>query len=546
MLISKLSNIHPSTRFRLLEIGFIVLMASVPLFFNFPYRINIFLSWEGAYRIYLGQIPFKDFSLPMGYAYWMIPALFFKIFGPYLITLIKAQVFINIISALAFSSILRSFRVEHGVRLLSVVIFCLSYSFFNFWPWYNHSVIVFQLISFSLLFKYLLPRESKQPNILFLVGAAVMGFIALFTKQDAGGLGLLIIGILLLIDGYLQKKIKPTLVFGASFLLTTLAFILPLLKHDFFYWFNFGQEPHNSRLALIDFLVLIMGRSDWIKFYLFLIIVLFIHDLRVSFSLSNRRLILFYLFTVGILVECLIFQVTSYTPPDNNIFFHSFAFAFIFSRLPFNINFSKTSVLLPAIILVFFWWSGTYWKYTKRILDRAFPELLMKDHDKVSITNYASNTDTANSDTTGMAKWVFTDLKVFEGVYMPEQTVAGLNRLISNPFFEKNKTPKVLNMTELTPLAEVLNYDLESGTPLWYHVGVSIFDKDIAMFSNRIRKEYYDVVLFQEIPNLNNFYPKSIHKKLKLHYHELDVFLAPRRKANSSIYVYVKEPSKWQ
>ncbi|HET7178092.1 MAG TPA: hypothetical protein VFI14_00135, partial [Chryseosolibacter sp.] len=78
-----------------------------PLLYNNPYRLNIFLSWEGAYRLYLGQIPFRDFSLPMGYGYWVIPALFFKIFGPFMYTLIKAQVFINLVSVLAVRSILR-------------------------------------------------------------------------------------------------------------------------------------------------------------------------------------------------------------------------------------------------------------------------------------------------------------------------------------------------------------------------------------------------------------------------------------------------------
>src|SRR5687768_17794683 len=93
-----------------LTIGFV--FCFTPLLFNNPYRINIFLSWEGAYRMYLGQMPFRDFSLPMGYGYWVIPALFFKIFGPYFFTLIKAQVFVNLISVLAFRSILKILGVR--------------------------------------------------------------------------------------------------------------------------------------------------------------------------------------------------------------------------------------------------------------------------------------------------------------------------------------------------------------------------------------------------------------------------------------------------
>src|ERR1700712_4362384 len=92
------------------EITIIIALAVIPLFTSFPYRVNIFLSWEGAYRLSQGQIPFRDFGMPMGYMYWVLPALFFKMFGAQLITLVKAQVFINILSGLAFRSILKNIK----------------------------------------------------------------------------------------------------------------------------------------------------------------------------------------------------------------------------------------------------------------------------------------------------------------------------------------------------------------------------------------------------------------------------------------------------
>ncbi|HEV2353224.1 MAG TPA: hypothetical protein VGR89_03230, partial [Puia sp.] len=112
------------------EVLIIVLLAAVPLFVHLPYRVNIFLSWEGAYRMSKGQLPFRDFGTPLGGMYWVIPAIFFRVFGPALFTLVKAQVFINIVSGLSFRSILKSLSVNEGIRLASVVLFCLSYSFF--------------------------------------------------------------------------------------------------------------------------------------------------------------------------------------------------------------------------------------------------------------------------------------------------------------------------------------------------------------------------------------------------------------------------------
>src|SRR5882757_4720586 len=106
------------------EILIIVLLACIPLFIRLPYRVNIFLSWEGAYRMSVGQLPFRDFGVPLGGMYWVIPATFFKLFGPAMITLVKAQVFINILAGLSFRSILRSLGVDPGIRFASVLLFC--------------------------------------------------------------------------------------------------------------------------------------------------------------------------------------------------------------------------------------------------------------------------------------------------------------------------------------------------------------------------------------------------------------------------------------
>src|SRR5690606_37494315 len=145
------SKTSPFSTLLVLELIAIVVFAVIPLLVDLPYRINIFLAWEGAYRLYLGQIPFKDFGLPLGYGFWLIPALFFKIFGPYFFTLIKAQVFINILNGIVFSSLLKILGVKPSHKFIAVLLFVISYSFINFWPWYNHMVFFYQLLSMYFL-----------------------------------------------------------------------------------------------------------------------------------------------------------------------------------------------------------------------------------------------------------------------------------------------------------------------------------------------------------------------------------------------------------
>ena len=524
-------------RFNAIAILTIIGLAMIPLFFNFPYRVNIFLSWEGAYRLYLGQMPFRDFGLPMGYGYWMIPALFFKLFGPFMSSLIKSQVFINMLSGLAFYSILGSFKVKPSIRALCVLIYCISYSFFNFWPWYNHSVIVYQFISFAFLLRGLFSAGRKQ--ILYLVLAGLFAFLCFFTKQDGGGMGIMIITALLAVNFLYERKVAPVLYFYGSFALFACIFILPLLPHEFSYWFNYGQEPHNSRLALSDFVDVILGESMWLKFYIAFFVLILVSKLKeYKAFLQNKTEVLFYLFTIAILTEAAIFQVTSYTPPDNNIFFHSFAFVFLITQLPLGLNFSRPGIFVLGAAVIMLWWSGTYWKYIDRVLKRAIPGYAQTDPDKISVSTYMVSKNESNI---GMDQWVFSDLRAFKGVYMPESTVKGIDRLLNMPVVKSNKALKVLNMTELTPLAHEMPYELETGLPLWYHLGVGIFDREVDLYCERINDGYYDIILFETIPYLNNFFPEKVRQAAMNNYEQADRFLAPRRPTDSHIEVYIKQ-----
>lgn len=533
----------------LAEVAIIVGMASIPLFIShYPYRVNIFLSWEGAYRISQGQIPFKDFGTPMGGMYWAVPALFFKLFGPQLISLLKAQVFLNIVSGFAFRSILKSQQVQEGVRLASVLLFCISYSFFNFWPWYNHTVIVYEFVALALLLKYLTGSGRKYQSIL-LPAAALFSFIAFFTKQDAGGMCLLICIALLLYNSLIEKNWKPLLVYFGIFTFLSTIIILVFQSYSFGYWFNHGQPPHSARISAGDIIGEFFGGSQWLKFYFFLVFLLSIIGLknRKTFF-SDKQLVFSLLLTLGILTEAAIFQVTSYTPPDNNIFYHSFAFAFIFNNLAqyHQLSFKKWGLTITLVAGVLLWWSGIFWKYINRLFPAPTQEegitLSPTGENVVNKNNYVLTID---GDTTIIpdSRWIPSGLQTFEKITMPAPTVEGIKRLLNRDMVKQEQAKKVLNMTELTPLAYEMPYDLERGAhyPLWFHLGVGMFKREAGMFTKRINEGFYDLVLFEHIPTLNNFYPFEVREALQKNYQLVDSFYAPRRgDTKGVIEVYTK------
>lgn len=519
------------------EIAVIILLALVPVFASFPYRINIFLSWEGAYRITQGQLPLRDFGTPVGYMYWMIPAAFFKIFGAQLITLIKAQAFINIVGGLAFRSILKSSGVNQPIRIAAVFVFCLSYSFPNFWPWYNHTVIMYQLVGLALLMYALSSTHIRWRN-LAVAFAGIFIFLSFFTKQDAGGLGLLI-AIALLVYNYINvKDWKSILFFLGGFLLTAFVLILPLPSTGMGYWFNHGQSPHSSRISIRDILGQFLGASQWIKFYLFIIVLLIFAAYRKNRDqFRNRQFMIFSLLTLGILAEAAIFQVTSYVPEDNNIFFHSFAVAYILwmvkELMPSGFDSWPAAFILVGGVLL--WWSPVFWKYIERFaLSGGSEEITYMEHNGHRYANTVNkNTFMIELDTTDvpMDQWRVPALTSFEKVQMPNKTADLVENLVKE--FKGRPGLKVLNMTELTPLAAEIPFKLETGNeyPLWFHKGVGMFDKETKMFADRIRNNYYDLVLYEYIPYLNNFYPYEVREALLQHYQQSEVVPAPRKPA---------------
>ncbi|WP_109698006.1 hypothetical protein [Chitinophaga deserti] len=530
-------------RAMVLECLMIVVLACVPLFATFPYRVNIFLSWEGAYRLSEGQVPYRDFGLPLGFGYWLVPALFFKLFGPALISLVKAQVFLNIVGGLSFRYIMKQMRVPTAVRVLAVLVFILSYSFVNFWPWYNNTVIIYQLAGLAFLLRGLESGRWKWPA-LFLAGAFT--FLSFFTKQDGGGLAMLLALALLGYHTLNTRRWQELAGFLGSYVLVACIFIVPFLSHGFGYWFNHGQPPHSSRLSFMDIIEVLLIETQWIKFYFALSVILMIPALKAPRALwQNRGLMLFFLLTIGILVEAALFQVTSYTPPDNNIFFHGFAIAFILTRLYdlTTVRFDEWKPFFAAAAVVLLWWSASYFKYISRILYQLNPPVATAPvpggENVVNRHNYMVNLDTTDVPT---SEWTFSSLPEFRKIYMPPSTVAGIDRIMALPEVKKGKDAKVLNLTELTPLDHAIGYTQETGhnIPLWHHLGVGMFNAQLEEYVQKVRSKHYDLVIYEYAPTLNNFFPWALRTELQQNYRQIDSFHAPRRPTNAMIEVFVR------
>lgn len=531
----KLPQISESA-FKIITFIAILAFSLLPLFVDLPYRVNIFVTWEGAYRMLSGQIPYKDFGMPIGYGFWLVPYLFFVLFGPVMSSLIKAQAFINIISLLTFRGILKQLKVKESVIFLAILVMCLSFVMINFWPWYNHTVFVYEIIALYFLIYYMVNKKRAY----FLILTALFTLLAILTKQDGGGLTLVLISALLVINFLYERQWKPLLFYYISLLLWTLALVVPFFNYDFAYWFNYGQSPHYSRVSLYNLVTDLFQGSQWIKGYIFFIVVILISRYRrFSDLVEDRNTMVFGLLTIGILVQASIIQVTSFSPPTVNLYFHSFALAFILYLFQQKINFNYSLTFVPIFIVIFLWKSDNYWKYSQKVFAKLVPAVFAPPPtDVVSKGNWQAK----DSISRRPVIWKLSDFASLEGIKLPENTIEGVRKIKRLNLVEAGSEMKVLNMTNLTSLAYDLNYKLDKGQdyPLWYHKNVSLFDREVEMLCSKIENKWYDLILFEDMPDVDNFFPYEVRDCASSNYLLIDKFLAPTGYISDSVEVYVR------
>ncbi|MEM7109581.1 MAG: hypothetical protein AAF519_15255 [Bacteroidota bacterium] len=514
----------------------VVTFCLLPLVISLPYRVNLYVSWEGAYRMYLGQLPYRDFGMPIGYAYWLIPFLFFKALGPYMSSLLWAQAFINIFSALLIRDILKVLGANKPVVFFALLTYSLSFILINFWPWYNHTVFFYELIAICMILRYVFVRR----RILYLLGASLSTCLALLTKQDGGGLTLVMLGVLFVLHYLYERDNKGAIYLILSFIAWFFILFVPFFSYEFDYWFNYGQAPHYSRISGYNFMKDWFEGSNWIKGYLLIIMLFLAINIRnLKQSISNKKFVFFILLSLGILVQASIIQVTSFSPPTGNLYFHTFAIALIFYLLQSEIRFESVVLTLVFTFLIGFWQSQNLWKYSSKVFSKVVPSLFSPPpKNVVSKGNWASGLDSPSKP----VQWKPSSLVTLSGMRLPENTMAGIDEIL-NLNLSKDGELQVLNMSNLTFLANELHYIPTAGIdfPLWYHKGVALFEREVDMLCQKVHSSSYDLILFEDMPNVDNYFPYEVRQCALENYKKVNKFISPTGYTSDSVEVYIRK-----
>jgi hypothetical protein len=167
------------------------------------------IVFDGGYRIYIGQVPFKDFVIPFGPVVFWMQGIVFHLLGISYASYIFGAAIINVLASLCSMVILRLlFHQQRFVAYLGSAITAIWFYPPFGTPWPDQTAFFYSLIALMIMLASLMTRQYPawvDKSLLLLSG--LLTFIAFISKQNAGVLALSTIGILALIKSLPNMRI---------------------------------------------------------------------------------------------------------------------------------------------------------------------------------------------------------------------------------------------------------------------------------------------------------------------------------------------------
>jgi hypothetical protein len=152
----------------------------------FPFDQSI--VFDGGYRIFAGQIPYKDFFIPFGPIVFWLQAMFFKLLGVNYFAYLFHAALMNIFATVVSLAILRLFfgSLSPSVYLGAAMTAIWFYPPFGT-PWMEQTAHFFSFLAIlGVLYVSFPKRVASRRLLLILFSAGLMAFIAFLSKQNIG------------------------------------------------------------------------------------------------------------------------------------------------------------------------------------------------------------------------------------------------------------------------------------------------------------------------------------------------------------------------
>jgi len=426
------------------------------------------IIFEGGLRVWDGQIPYKDFFLPVGPVVLYLQAFFNWICGA---NATAMHLHVSCINSIVLTCFFLYAR-KHIGNLLSVgLTFFLHFCFYGATvnPWYNHTAIFFYIIpQIILLYEF---DKSFEISLVMLLVVGGLASLSLFSKQDIGALGIVFIGSQILF--FSQHRWKNSSIFIISVVIATSAIVFYYsIQGDFGYWFNYGQFPHSSRvdklLGLINpillaqdlrlhlmigasFYFILLGdfrKISWFTIYMII-------------GLSGFSLIVFY---------------TSGQPKWTAYFSMPLAGMFLIRMLSQNETLDFSIKQKRIVNYIVFWVLFAYFYLIVHVNSHPMSSYFDKSFQKLTNSSYA-------------------------GMRFKPEIIKGIEKIkLELGGYKPTKNEDwLLNMSSYSFLYSDFGITPPPGTHLWYHSNVTLFEKDYLLFLEKLQEKPFEYILLQEM-----------------------------------------------
>lgn len=299
------------------------------------WKTSTFLYWdfsyyiENTYRIYLGQLPYRDFVLVLTPGTYFIGNLIMKLFGTSYIFHVLYMMVISLLTVLVTHRILGFFSKNKITNV--IVLFPLIFSGHVLYPLpsYDINAVFFSLVGIWMMLGL---HANKKDNLLkyFLTGIAIV--LPLLFKQNIGFVFLVLMFLLELFQLYVIDKkniIKKIIAFSSGLLLIILSFFIYLQLTKSLGPFIFQTLVFPARVRLVkdvfNLALFDIFRVRSLFYYLpFICMGLFI-----LFKKANDRILLF-LTQYAVVISPLIYAFYLYLRYKNTVTDSSFIVGYVF------------------------------------------------------------------------------------------------------------------------------------------------------------------------------------------------------------------------
>ncbi len=277
------------------------------------------IIFDGGYRIYAGQKPYRDFFIPTGPIVFWLQSIFFRLGGiNYFIYILHASV-INVLAVLLSIVVLRWAMPEskffsYAAGLLTAVWFYPPFGT----PWFEQTAFFFNLLILSLVSGVIF--KSFKGGLIMIFGAGLCQTLSILSKQNAGLFFLFIpVGILLITRHY--------------FYLLTFSLGMSCVVIGFFIWLWLFSSPQNfytsfflipSKLGLLRLFQGSQSHRLWLIFFgspaivVQLILSILAAISAIYYLRKGKILAVKYLVIVGLVVFQYIIAYTSDNQVENS------------------------------------------------------------------------------------------------------------------------------------------------------------------------------------------------------------------------------------